>query len=85
MNRDGLQWVSGHKTPQKVYITRVLNFGTWAEWQRLQKKYSTADILQALQNPLKGQWTRHGKAFAEKIFGISMPADCLITYGPAGH
>lgn len=80
--QSGLRWVSGSKTPKKVYITRVMNFGTREEWDEMKRTYSQADILEALREPLRGQWTKHGKAFAEKIFDVTLPENVLISYGP---
>ena len=75
-----LKWVAGQKTSAKVYITRVFNFGTWEEWRRMKKKFSQAEIKQAVKNPLPGQWTVRGKAFAEVVFGYKMPKKVIISY-----
>lgn len=81
MKRTGaLRWVAGKETPDKVYITRVFNFGTREEWKQLQKKYTRRDIEKSLRNPLRGQWTKRGKAFAEVIYGIRLPDAVLISY-----
>ena len=80
LNRNGLKWVAGHRTPDQTYITRVINFGTLEEWRQLRKKYSSHQIKRALRKPLRGQWTRHGKAFAEAIFGVHLPKSVLISY-----
>jgi hypothetical protein len=79
-NRKGLRWIAGNQTPDSTYITRVINFGTLEEWRQLRKKYSHSKIKQALKKPLRGQWTRHGKAFAEVIFGVHLPKSVLISY-----
>lgn len=76
----GLTWVAGDSTPTKTWITRVFNFGTWEEWQMLKEKVEPETITEALQQPLKGQWTRHGKAFAETMFDCHLSDDVLISY-----
>jgi hypothetical protein len=75
-----LTWVSGPTTPQVVYLTRLWNFGTWEEWQQARRKYSAAEMEEAVKRPLRGQWTRHGKAFAETVCGSRMPDDVLVSY-----
>ena len=75
-----LTWVAGPSTPCNVYLTRVWNFGTWEEWQAMWREYSRSAIEQVVRVPLKGEWTRHGKAFAETICGCTMPDDVLISY-----
>lgn len=75
-----LRWVSGRHTPDKEYITRVFNFGTWEEWRHMHKKYSRGQIEAALLDPLKGQWTRHGKSFAETVYHVRLPLESLINY-----
>lgn len=75
-----LRWVAGARTPRKVYITRVWNFGTWQEWQQLWNDYSPTEIDEAVHQPLRGQWTRRGKAFAETLCQFTMPDDVLISY-----
>lgn len=81
MKRTGaLRWVAGRGTPDKVYITRVFNYGTREEWRQLQKTYSKREIEQALRQPLRGQWTKRGKAFAEAMYGIRLPDAVLISY-----
>lgn len=79
-SRIGLRWVAGGKTPPAVYITRVFNFGTWEEWKELHKKYDAADIEQVIRQPLRGQWTRQGKAFAEVLYDCRLPNDTLRSY-----
>jgi hypothetical protein len=79
--RSGLQWVAGDNTPPKVYITRVINYGNLEEWRALKHQYSPEAIQDALTNPLPGQWTKHGKAFAEIMFDVTLPNDVLNTYG----
>ena len=75
-----LRWVSGVRTPDKEYITRVFNFGTAEEWRDMRRKYSERQVEAALNNPLKGQWTRRGKNFAETVYNVRLPADALIIY-----
>lgn len=75
-----LQWVSGTNTPPKTYITRVFNFGTWKEWQAMKSDFSTRQIREALHHPLRGQWTRRGKALAETLFDCQLPDDVLISF-----
>lgn len=75
-----LRWVAGSRTPAKVYITRVFNFGTLEEWRLMKKRYPRRIIVEALRNPLSGQWTLHGKRFAEVLYGIRMPNRVLISY-----
>lgn len=77
---NSLTWVAGTSTPQKIFITRVWNFGTWEEWQKMWKDYTPSEIEEAVRHPLKGQWTRHGKAFAETLCGYPVPNDALISY-----
>lgn len=74
-----LQWVAGKHTPTKTYITRVLNFGTWDEWRTLTKNFSREEIKNAVDHPLRGHWTRRGKAFAETRFNCRMPDEVLIS------
>ncbi len=76
----GLRWVAGASTPNKIYITRVWNFGTWEEWQEMNRTYSPTEIHDAVKHPLRGEWTRRGKAFAETVCSYSMPQDVLISY-----
>jgi hypothetical protein len=76
----GLTWVAGERTPEKTYITRVLNLGTWEEWQALKRSVPEERIRDAVQHPLRGQWTKRGKSFAECIFECEMPDDVLISY-----
>lgn len=78
--RQAMKWVAGENTPTKTWITRVLNFGTWEEWQLLKKEVSDEHIRQAIEHPLPGQWTKHGKAFAETIFNCQLPDEVLIKY-----
>ena len=78
--RSALRWVAGDDTPAKIYITRVFNYGTFEEWKAMKKRYSRRVIKDAVQHPLKGQWNRRAKAFAEVLFGIKMPDDVLISY-----
>lgn len=77
---NGLTWVAGKATPDKVYITRVFNYGTWEEWQEMKKNLTPDQILTTLKAPLRGQWTRRAKAFAETVYGIQMSNDSLISY-----
>ena len=79
--KSGLRWVAGPATPSKVYITRVLNYGTWAEWCQVKQRYTPAEILDAIQNPLPGQWTRRGKLLAETMYNCQLPDETLISYG----
>ena len=76
----GLTWVSALDTPQKTYITRVINLGTLDEWKEMNRSVPKAEIIDALEHPLRGQWTKKGKAFAECIFGKVLPDDVLISY-----
>ncbi len=76
----GLVWVAGRKTPAKTYITRVFNFGTLQEWKQLKKRFSKKELQEAVKEPLQGQWTRHGKAFAEALFHAHMPDRVLLSY-----
>jgi len=75
-----LKWSAGEDTPNEVYITRVMNYGTWEEWQELRKRCPREEIKRALRHPLRGQWTKRGKAFAEVVFDIELPNDVLISY-----
>lgn len=79
-NRNVLKWIAGSETSDKVYITRVFNFGTLEEWREMKKCYKSSQIQEALKNPLRGQWTSHGKAFAEALFDIRLPENVLISY-----
>lgn len=76
----GLQWVAGKDTPDRVYITRVFNFGTLEEWRRMKKRYTEEQIREALEKPLRGQWTRRARRFAEVLYDVQLPADVLISY-----
>jgi len=75
-----LRWAAGARTPAQTYITRVFNFGTWEEWQALKGSFSSAQIREAVRHPLKGQWTRRGKAFAEVLFDCRMSDEVLISF-----
>lgn len=75
-----LQWSAGSNTPDDVYITRVINYGTWDEWQNLKQNCPRERIEKVLHRPLRGQWTKRGKAFAETIFDIKLPDEVLISY-----
>jgi hypothetical protein len=66
--------------PERVYLTRLWNLATWDEWTAARKRYSPADFEAVVRHPLRGHWTRHGKAFAETLCGISMPPDVLAAY-----
>ena len=76
----GLRWVAGCKTPEKVYITRVFNFGTWEEWRRMKKRCAKNQIRRAIRHPLRGEWTKRAKRFAELLFDLQMPEETLISY-----
>ena len=78
--RAGLAWVSGENTPHKIVITRIMNFGTWDEWQAMRHDLPENQILDAVEHPLRGQWTPRGKAFAECVFDRHMSNDALIRY-----
>jgi hypothetical protein len=78
--RSSLTWVAGGRTPLKVYVTWVINLGTWEEWREMRQSLSEATILEAVQQPLCGQWTPRGKAFAECVFGCTLPTEALISY-----
>jgi len=83
-----LTWMAGKQTPQKTYITRVFNYGTWKEWRMLQKNTPRAVIEDAVKNPLPGQWTKHARRFAELVYHCSMPDSALIRYDistPSDH
>ena len=79
-NSAGLQWVAGERTPDKTYITRVFNFGTLEEWRRMKTRCTQEQILEALRNPLRGQWTRRARRFAEVLYGIPLPESAVISY-----
>ena len=74
------QWSAGRRTSSKVYITRVFNFGTPADWKKMKRRYSRKEIERAVKNPLKGQWTRRAMRFAELLFNVKMPEKALISY-----
>lgn len=76
----GLTWIAGADTPEKTYVTRVLNLGTWEEWKDLQRSVPRERMLDAIEHPLRGQWTKRGKAFAECVFHCALPDDALISY-----
>ena len=76
----GLTWVAGPSTPQKIYLTRVWNLGTWDEWQQMWLTYPSVDIEDAARHPLRGQWTKRGKAFAETMLGCALPESALLSY-----
>jgi len=75
-----LQWSSGDQTPDKVYITKVFNYGTWQEWRDMRRRFVLRRIKDALRHPLKGQWTKRAKIFAETIFDVKLPKNSLISY-----
>jgi hypothetical protein len=75
-----LTWVAGPATPRRVYLTRLWNFGTWDEWQEARRQYASRELEEAVKHPLRGQWTRHGKAFAETVCRCTMPDDVLVSY-----
>lgn len=76
----GITWVAADNTPIKTYVTRVINLGTWEEWKNLQASVPESVIKDALEHPLKGQWTARGKAFAECVFDRRLSDDVLISY-----
>ena len=83
MNMDDhqkLKWSAGVQTSPKTYVTRVFNFGTWEEWQDMKRRFSMEIIQDAVKNPLRGQWTLRGKAFAEAVFDCRLPNNTLISY-----
>lgn len=75
-----LKWVAGERTPARTYITRVFNFGTWEEWQAMKRDFPPEQIRQAVLQPLRGQWTRRGKALAEALFDCKLPEETLTRY-----
>ncbi len=75
-----LTWVAGSRTPIKVYVTRVLNFGTLEDWKEMRRTVSAEQVRDAIEHPLRGQWTPRGKSFAECVFDCRLPDDCLISY-----
>jgi hypothetical protein len=75
-----LRWVSGKKTPDRVWITRVWNLGTWDEWKEMKKLHSREEIIDVVKNPIQGAWTKHGKQFAEAVTGCTMSDDVLCNY-----
>jgi hypothetical protein len=79
-DRTALTWVAGSRTPVKVYVTRVLNFGTLADLRSMRDTVPKEQLLDAIERPLRGQWTPRGKAFVECIFGRTLPDDVLISY-----
>jgi len=79
-SKRSLQWVAGINTPPKTHITRVFNFGTWEEWQDMNRDFTPEQIRDAVVHPLKGQWTPRGKAFAETLFDCRLPDKALISY-----
>lgn len=79
-DRAGLRWVSGKDTADSVYITRVFNYGTWDEWQDMLARYSREDIAAVLYQPLRGSWTRRGRALAEAVYGITLPDNAILSY-----
>ena len=79
-HRRGLRWIAGGRTPAKVYITRVFNFGTDREWRAMKRRFSGRQVRDAVRRPLRGQWTRRGKAFAEALYGGVMGQEALISY-----
>ena len=82
MDRKRLKWVAGKRTPSKVYITRVFNFGTWREWQKMKQRFKPAEIEEAVKHPLRGQWTKRAKNFAEVLYSCRLPKEALISYEP---
>ena len=76
----GLTWVSGPNTPHRVLLTRIWNFGTWEEWREMRKKVPLSEIEDVVRHPLRGQWTRHGRAFAEVLCDCTMPDDALLCF-----
>jgi hypothetical protein len=78
-NHSSLNWISGTQRPKKMHITRVLNYGTWDEWFALKKRFSPSEIQNAVERPLKGQWTKRGKAFAETLFNRLWLQSCILT------
>ena len=78
--RTALTWVSGPGTPTKVFVTRVLTFGTLHELRAMFAFIPKDQILDAVEHPLRGEWTPHGKSFAECIFDCTLPDDVLISY-----
>lgn len=81
MNRlNSLHWVAGAATPEAVYITRVFNYGTWPEWQKMKVDFTSKQIEDVILKPLKGQWTKRGKAFAETLYDLKLPVEVLIDY-----
>lgn len=75
-----LRWVAGEHTSDRVYITRVFNFGTLEEWRQMKRRYTEKQIQEALKNPLKGQWTSRAKRFAEVVYGIQLPEAAVLSY-----
>lgn len=80
MNTGALGWVAGEATPDRVYITRVFNFGTLEEWRQMRRRFSEDRIRQVLLHSPRGQWTKRAKRFAEVLFEVRMPEEALISY-----
>lgn len=76
----GLRWVAGGGTPERVAITRVFNYGTLEEWRQMRRRFTPDQIRAALEHPVRGQWTRRAKRFAEVLFDVRMPEEAVISY-----
>ncbi|MBI3318569.1 MAG: hypothetical protein HYZ90_05455 [Candidatus Omnitrophica bacterium] len=46
----------------------------------MKRRYTPAQIRAALEHPLRGQWTRRAKRFAEVLFNVRLPEEVLISY-----
>ena len=83
MYNDGmgsLNWVAGEGTPRKTLITRLFNYGTWKEWQQMNRRFTQAQVREVLENPLRGMWTRRGRALAEMLYDCRLPDSSLISF-----
>lgn len=80
MGRLTLRWVAGKKTPTKVYVTRVFNYGTWEEWCEMKRRLSLHEIEEAVRRPLRGQWTRRAKNFAEVLYSCRMSQKAILSF-----
>jgi len=46
----------------------------------MNRDFPPESILDAVTHPLRGEWTRRGKAFAETLFDRELPDDTLISF-----
>jgi hypothetical protein len=59
------------KTHKKRIITNVLNYGTKQATDWVREQYSQGDIVDAIKNPLAGEWNQKSLNYWSLIYDVS--------------